>query len=639
MGNGKLRQFRRQGERLREYVRRQAYMEDQAQVSQDSTDQVVRAIDGHSVAVTNYVRVLSGFAQSWEDTLESGFYNVTERLDAVIEGLDEVDRTLMIGFTGLQKETQEVAARVQDLDATVDRGFGNLGRTITLGLEGVDETVSRGFDRLDLGVRDLGDIIRTGLNGVSDEIVDMSVTLGKLLRGNRTRTKDGAYEQFDIARRAYALEAFPEALASIRRAIRGEPGILVGYVLEPRFHWLLGLLLIERETRDLPTAETAFLDACKYAKKERPVMAAKAASIAALIAYCLGEFARARRHVSVALDLETEDTDIQFQAAKYAAADGDEESVVLLERCTYFDQGDEGEGALFWDVVERDPDFAPFLPLIRKRRADIIGEEMEEAAVLYAEEMAARTREAKAREEREEAERIRFQEAKRVHAEWLHRLAEKEQAKRDAERIRQEQEQARRKRVQEEWEEAERRRKETRDRQAALRQSLRVYATDAWCLYGEAALRLEQDVERISGYATASRQGVKYVLRMWRRAIGPEDTLISQDAYDSLKADVNKGIEAAQQFVREEDRRRVERARREKELEEQRKQDLRRHSSQELAKKCELERRHRLFQVKDCAQCKRERTWWMRTQRRLVGILTIPWLLMGFSPGKQAVKH
>ena len=172
-------------------------------------------------------------------------------------------RALIATNEQLQREHISVT---RSLSATVSDGFEQL----SFDLQGVRQDLAEINSTLNWGFSEL----LTAVGRVNDSLND-------LIKISKTPAQIWAYEQFEIAREAYRKELYDEAIEQLDRAIGGH-GSNAGYKLEYRFHYLLGTIQLgsfrnnSPEIVNLAQAESAFLNAARYARMDEPMEAGRA---------------------------------------------------------------------------------------------------------------------------------------------------------------------------------------------------------------------------------------------------------------------------------------------------------------------------------------------------------------------------
>lgn len=149
----------------------------------------------------------------------------------------------------------------------------------------------------------------------------LAQSLTELKHAARNPEQMWALDQFDLARAAYAQGAFPEALAAIVRGLRGQ-GERSGYLLDFRFHFLLGLIRLGSFRQATATmidhaeAEQSFATAARYASDTHPVEAAWASLAAGWSCYTRGLMELASAHIDGAIASQSSLAPAHFLAAK-----------------------------------------------------------------------------------------------------------------------------------------------------------------------------------------------------------------------------------------------------------------------------------------------------------------------------------
>lgn len=215
----------------------------------------------------------------------------------------------------ISESSREIIANAEQLH---ERGYelvasavGELGQEVTQELsEGFDE-VSWKLDELSEGIETLNAKFDWGFSQMIAGIGSVNDSLKELISVAKTPAETWAYEQFEIARDAIRRELYPEAVEALQRAINGH-GDHVGYKLEYRFHYTLGILCLgdARNTNpavlDLAKAEASFLTAARYARKDYPAEACASLIAAGWAAYCQSKLPEAENSTRQALEIPKE---------------------------------------------------------------------------------------------------------------------------------------------------------------------------------------------------------------------------------------------------------------------------------------------------------------------------------------------
>ncbi len=155
----------------------------------------------------------------------------------------------------------------------------------------------------------------------------MADSLEELVHISKAPAQTWAYEQYAIARDALRRKLYDDALESTLRAINGF-STHTGYRMDYRFHMLLGTIRLGNmhNTSDklinIPEAESAFLEAAKYARTDFPSECARALVAAGYAAYCQGNIVDARLRTSEAIKINPKLGEAHFQQGKLNAHSG-----------------------------------------------------------------------------------------------------------------------------------------------------------------------------------------------------------------------------------------------------------------------------------------------------------------------------
>lgn len=182
-------------------------------------------------------------------------------------------------------------------------------------LDGVAEEIRRQAE----DIRSVRDAVVDGANQVTSALywgfTQTFALIGRtndkldaLYRIARTPSHNWAMEQFDNARDEYRRGLYAEALESVDRAINGYGGN-PGYKTEFRSNLLLGTLRlgdnrnVDASIVDASLAETAFLNAARYAGTDYPQESGNALIWAGRAAFVGRDFKRALDHTSAGIAL------------------------------------------------------------------------------------------------------------------------------------------------------------------------------------------------------------------------------------------------------------------------------------------------------------------------------------------------
>jgi len=198
---------------------------------------------------------------------------------------------------------------IDDLHGTVKEGF----LTLHSDLQGVSNSIYA-----------LGALFDWHLDRVVTRLGTLGDSLEDLVKTSASPEQTWAYEQYESARLAYDRELYEEAIIFLERAISGY-GTHTGYILERRFHHLLGDLYAKHgpgtgDTTDLDRAEAAYIKAARYARKENPGDAAFSLAAAARAAYCNNRLLLAIDYITQAIQLASDVAQYHFDSSKYLFA-------------------------------------------------------------------------------------------------------------------------------------------------------------------------------------------------------------------------------------------------------------------------------------------------------------------------------
>ena len=162
--------------------------------------------------------------------------NIIEQSQAIVEAQYQQSMHLMDLYSELGYQTDSI-------------------RHMAISLEGLDHELS--------GLRAEA---REGLDRIALRLDDIQISLAEMVRIANSPSQTWALEQFDIARQAYELGEYEEALRYVSQAIDGFSSNS-GYSLDYRFHYLKGLIC----TEDVELTDKARFNFLKSAKLARSV--------------------------------------------------------------------------------------------------------------------------------------------------------------------------------------------------------------------------------------------------------------------------------------------------------------------------------------------------------------------------------
>ena len=232
-----------------------------------------------------------------EQLRERGIEVIQEGLDQTFSLLSQGLTVLSHGLEGISDGIERVSGELEEVRASVKEGT----RIVTA-------TLQWGFSELLLS-----------FGGLQDSLQQLMATA-------RTPSQTWAYEQFEIARDEFERQLYDEALESLRRAIQGH-GSNAGYKTEYRFHFLLGTIRLgsyrnsRPEIVDPAEAESAFVNAARYAELKHPEDAARALTNAGRAAFVQKKFSKALDYTRRALSLSPRYALAHYQIARVCCVD------------------------------------------------------------------------------------------------------------------------------------------------------------------------------------------------------------------------------------------------------------------------------------------------------------------------------
>lgn len=287
----------------------------------------------------------------------------------------------LAGRSGLDRVAYRDYLQAQNLAEEVNYSIAESMRE-TIGT--IEQLHERGYEMVTSAMSDLRGELAEGFEGVSWKLDDITGELtalnakfdwgfGQMIAGigrvndslqeltaiARTPAETWAYNQYEIARDAIRRKLYPEALEALQRAINGH-GDNVGYKIEYRFHYTLGVLFLgdadntDAAVLDLAKSEAAFLTAARYAKSDYPLEASVALTAAGWAAYCQGKLTEAEQHTQQAANLHPKNGEAFYQLSKIQMCAGkSKEAVPNLRRAAKLDP-------LFSVKAATDPDFLQY---------------------------------------------------------------------------------------------------------------------------------------------------------------------------------------------------------------------------------------------------------------------------------------
>jgi tetratricopeptide (TPR) repeat protein len=224
----------------------------------------------------------------------------------------------------VSKSARETIATVEQLGERQIQVLGAVASEVSElrgELRGGFETICYGLKEISQGIDALDATFHWGFTEVLTAFGQVNASLEELVHLVKNPAQTWAYEQFETARQALRQRLYPEAVEALDHAINGF-GPHVGYKLEYRFHYYLGIIYLgDTENTDqavicLPKAEAAFLTAARYAKADSPNEAPVAMMAAGWAAYCQGKMRQALDHTQQAIVLDPKNSEAHFQLGK-----------------------------------------------------------------------------------------------------------------------------------------------------------------------------------------------------------------------------------------------------------------------------------------------------------------------------------
>lgn len=284
----------------------------------------------------------------------------------------------------------QAKSHVEDVSYAISQSSREMIGTVT-------ELHERGYESVELAVSELGDRLIDGFESVTWKLEDISQgvdalnakfdwgfsqmiagigrvndSLKQLIAIAKTPSETWAYEQHEIARDAIRRELYPEAVDALSKAINGH-GDHVGYKLEYRFHYMLGVLHLgdanntDPEVLNLAKAETSFLTAARYAKSDYPKEAGVALTAAGWAAYCQEKLAEAESHTRQATAIHPSHGEAFYQLAKIQMhLDRPHEAIPNLRRAVELDANYTIKAATDPDVLKHRTAFHDLIDSLRQ---------------------------------------------------------------------------------------------------------------------------------------------------------------------------------------------------------------------------------------------------------------------------------
>ncbi|MBB5704063.1 tetratricopeptide (TPR) repeat protein [Ochrobactrum daejeonense] len=255
------------------------------------------------------------------------------------------------GYIGQKRsDTASLAAILGSMHVAdaVTKSGRNIAAEIRQGNEAIMNEIAFASSEITAELRNIGGDLRSmgatlewGFRDLLAEHHQMNQTLKDLLKTAKSPSQTWAFEQFDMARDAYARGLDKEALEFINNAINGYQS-QTGNRLDHRFHFLKGNILLgnnkhhDPEVVDVKAAKQSFEDAARYAvgseKKKVRLFAAEAYCHAAFAAYCLDDTESVLAHCAKALEIDGGLTEALYLQAKASVRRGDEDTTFAATR-------------------------------------------------------------------------------------------------------------------------------------------------------------------------------------------------------------------------------------------------------------------------------------------------------------------
>ncbi len=302
-----------------------------------------------------------GTSLSYHDYLQASNFE-----DSVRGEISESARSIIASNEELQREHITVSEAVS--------------AAVTTGSEELTFEVQRLTD----GISELNARFQWGFSELLMVAGRVNDTLDDLVRIAKTPAQTWAYEQFEIARDAFRQELYHEALEQVDRSISGYASN-PGYVLEYRFHYLLGTIRLggfgnnSEDVVDLVQAQSAFQKAARYARQDHPKEAARALLAAGWAAYCQGKLVDAERFTEQAVALNPELAEALFQLAKIQMhVDEPERALPSLRAAIQMDRGYSLKAATDEDFKRHETELHALLEALRHEAKELAEEVLEE---------------------------------------------------------------------------------------------------------------------------------------------------------------------------------------------------------------------------------------------------------------------
>ena len=305
---------------------------------------VSKFIHPYSLQLSAYPK---GVRPQYRDYLQAKSFveDVTESVEKVQYSISESSREMIGTMEQIHERGYElVASAISGVGDQLSEGF---------------ETVSWKLDDISGGIDALNAKFDWGFSRMIAGIGRVNDSLQELIAVAKTPAETWAYEQYEIARDAIRRALYPEAVDALLKAINGH-GDHVGYKLEFRFHYMLGILYLgdaqntDPAVLDLAKAEASFLTAARYAKTDYPKETGVALTAAGWAAYCQGKLKEAESHTQQAISIYPQHGEAVYQLAKVQMhTDRPREAIPNLRRSAELD-------AHYTIRAATDPDFLKY---------------------------------------------------------------------------------------------------------------------------------------------------------------------------------------------------------------------------------------------------------------------------------------
>ncbi len=294
----------------------------------------------------------------YRDYLQSKSFatDVTASVEQVNYSISKSSREMIGTLEQLHERGYEMLSATSDLNCNVKHGF----ESVTWHLDDISGELTELNAKFDWGFSQM----IAGIGRVND-------SLKQLISIAKTPAETWAYNQYEIARDAIRRELYPEAVESLLRAVNGY-GDHVGYKLEYRFHYTLGILQLgdinntDATVLDLAKSEASFLVAARYAKADFPIEASLALTAAGWAAFCQDKLSEAENHTKQAVALNRENGEAFYQLAKFQMhSEKPKEAISNLRRAVVIDRHYTVKAATDLDFLKFENELQQLLDLLR----------------------------------------------------------------------------------------------------------------------------------------------------------------------------------------------------------------------------------------------------------------------------------